>query len=478
MNRNILLKTDSYKLNHMLMYPAGTTKIYSYLIARSDKQIPTTLFYGLQYYLKEYLTQRITHEMVDEFLQVYQTILGHQNPVVISKMRALADLGYIPLEIKAVPEGTVLPVKNVLMTMSNTLPAFSWCVGFFESILLKVWNTTTVASNSLKLKKKCLEFSQKTCDDDSYLMFQLHDFGHRGCSSEETAQLSGSAHLLSFFGTDTVPAVRFVQEIYGIKDGEMIGVSVPATEHSVVCAYGKDNELQSFEAMFDKYPTGIISTVSDTYDLFNVLTNFTDKLKERILNRDGKWVCRPDSGFPPHIICGNPSAPEGSPERLGALEILWNKFGGTVNSKGYRILNPKVGLIYGDGIFYERMIEIFDKMEVMGFASSNIVFGIGGLLLQNFNRDTQGFAIKATYAEIDGEGKDLFKDPITDPGKKSHTGCMKLIKDGDRYLTIDGLCPESIRPDIYEDDVLQFVFRDGKILKEYTFDEIRERAKK
>ena len=472
MDRNPLLCTDVYKMGHMQQYPPGTTKVYSYLLARSDKKSPSTLFYGLQYYLKM-LTKRVTPEMVDEFLAFRKEILGSDAPEdVKDKMVALSKLGYFPLKIRAVHEGTTVPVRNVLMTIENTVPGFHWVVGFVESLLLKVWNTCTVASYSKKLQKLCKRFADETCDNIDHLPFQVHDFGYRGCSSDETAAISGSAHLLSFMGTDTIPAIKMVKDTYGCKGP--IGLSVAATEHSVMCAYGQENEFQAFERMLDLYPSGIVSIVSDTYDLWQVLEEFAPKLKNRILERDGRVVFRPDSGDPPKIICGNADAQHGSSEWNGSLRLLEKTFGATKNSKGFKVLNPKIGLIYGDGMFYERFERTLETMRDMGFASSNLVIGIGGLLLQQHNRDDQGFAIKATFAEVNGERRELMKDPVTDNKKKSHQGLLALYRDGDgRFFTKDRCtsAEEAV-------SLLNTVFEDGKIIRLTTFNEIRELAAK
>ncbi len=469
---NVMLRTDVYKMGHMEQYPPGTTKVYSYLLARSDKKMPSTLFYGLQYYLK-LLEVKPTQEMMDEFLVYRKRILGFDaSQDVKDKLSALVKLGYIPLKIKAVREGSIIPVRNVLMTLESTVPGFHWVVGFFESLLLKVWNTCTVASYSKKLKDLCKRFADETCDDDGHRPFQVHDFGYRGCSSDETAMLSGSAHLINFLGTDTVLALKMIIDTYGCS--EPIGLSVTASEHSVVCAYGKEREFDAFEHMLKLVPTGIISQISDTYDLWNVLTNFAEKLKSRILDRDGKFVFRPDSGDPPKIICGDGDAETGSPEWFGALRLLDKNFGSKKNKKGYRVLNPKVGLIYGDGMFYERFERTLEMMRDMKYASSNLVIGSGGILLQQHNRDDQGYAIKATFAEVNGEMRELVKDPITDHKKKSHKGLVALLKDDDgRYFTKDQCTAEEEAKSL-----LETVYLNGKITRTTTFDEIRKLAAK
>ena len=468
MNNNLLLCLDSYKLGHMTMYPEGTTKIYSYLCARSTKKESQALFFGLQYYIKEYLSKGVSKADADEFLEYRKNILGNNPDDVVQKVYALAELGYLPISIKAVPEGTVLDNKNVLATVTNTHPDFAWVVGFFESLLLKVWNTTTVATKSLKFKRLVTDFAKRTSDSDFLLPFQVHDFGYRGCSSEETAALSGSAHLINFLGTDTVPAVKLARDNYNAQ--EPVGLSVPATEHSVMCAYKKENEIDAFRRVLELNPEGIVSIVSDTYDLWNVLENFTDELRSEILNRPegSKTVFRPDSGDPKLIICGDPSAPVGSPQNKGTIRLLDEKFGSTINSKGFRELNPKIGMIYGDAMFYERFQDVLSTLEDMGYASTNLVIGIGGLLLQQNNRDDLGFAFKATFAVVNGEERELFKDPITDKKKRSHKGRMKLVQQDGKFITIDQVSEAEEATGLLEE-----VFRDGKLIKEISFDEIK-----
>lgn len=465
MNRNTLLATDVYKLGHMEFYPEGTTKIYSYLCARSSKKYTEAVFFGLQYYLKEYLSRPVTHEDVDEFLVYRKSILGHNPDMVVRRVRALADLGYWPISIKAAPEGSVIGIKNVLATITNTHQDFAWTVGFLESLLLKVWNTTTVASQSLNYRRLFEKFAAETSDIPDLVPFQVHDFGYRGCSSEETAALSGMAHLVSFLGTDTVLAVKCAREYYGAV--EPVGLSVPATEHSVMCAFGRENEIGAFRRMLSQNPSGIVSIVSDTYDLWNVLTRFASELKPEILSRDGKVVFRPDSGDPKKILCGDSTATD-ERARKGAIRLLDEMFGSTINSRGYRQLNPKVGLIYGDGMFYERIEDILATMREMGYASTNLVIGVGGILLQQHNRDDLGFAIKATFARVNGEDRELFKDPITDTVKKSHKGLMVLEKRGREYVTVDRADAES-----EGSGVLRIVFQDGKLYNETTFSQVR-----
>lgn len=451
---NILLHTDVYKMAHMTMYPDDLTKIYSYLIPRKGDKFSSTVFFGLQYYISEYLDQSRfpTLEDVDEFMHFKEQIVGPAHSEVIrDKLEALVKLGYWPLKIEAVPEGSIINTGNVLATFESTHPDFPWVVGFLESLFLKVWNTCTVATNSLRFRQIAQKWADKTCDNDLHVPFQVHDFGYRGCSSEETAMLSGMAHLVSFNGTDTVPAVWGAQEYYAADT--TAGLSVPASEHSVMCSYGPENEDDAFDSIIKKYPSGVLSIVSDTYNLWRVLTEYATSRRDLIEARDGKVVFRPDGGFPPHIVAGDPTARTGTVERFGSVELLSHAFGYEINSKGYKTLNPKVGIIFGEGMTHERFDHTCELLANKGFASSNFVIGVGGLLLQSHTRDDLGFALKATYAERNGVPIDLIKNPVTSPSKKSHSGLLKLVKTDHGY--------ETHTREANEDSGLGLVYEDG-----------------
>lgn len=467
---NPLLATDVYKIGHMTQYAPGTTKVVSYLMARSGKVYDKTVFFGLHYWLQRYFTRRITMEMGSEFIENANAILGPQSEEVIAKVKALCELGYIPLEIKAVPEGTVMSTGNVLLTITNTHPDFFWCVGFFESLILKVWDAISTASCSYLYYRTAKTFYEKTCDSLDGLDYAVHDFGYRGCSSEAQAALTGLGHLLSFKGSDTVPARSFGMSYYRVSSTYPLMASVPASEHSVMCSFGKQDELEAFRHMLRLYPTGIVSIVSDTYDVYEALTTFAEKLKPEILSRDGKVVFRPDSGNPEHIICGNPEAAEGSPEFLGAIRLLDKAFGSTINEKGYKVLNPKVGLIYGDGMYLERYVRTLNRLEQMGYAASNLVIGVGGIL-RNHSRDTLGFALKAVYVEVNGQPRDIEKTPITDTKKKSHKGRVALVIEDGQYRTIDQCSDEDLKRCI-----LQTVFKNGEITVYPKFEEMRNKV--
>ena len=455
---NILLSTDVYKVGHMEQYPEGITKVYSYLCARKDfgkTNSDKVMFFGLQYYLKKYLTQKITHDDVAEFIQLYENICPIKQST-IKKLYDLVELGYIPLKIKAVKEGHLYPLQNVLMTVTNTHPDFYWLVNYFESLLLKLWYPCCVATRSKQYYDLVTKYADETCDNHLHVPYSVHDFGYRSVSSEESAMIGGAAHLQNFSGTDTILGEYCLKKYYGHNRAK----SVPASEHSVMCSFTRDNELQAFHRMLDIYPDGIVSIVSDTYDVWNVLTNFAEELKPRILERDGKVVFRPDSGDPELIILGNETSSNWTIAK-GALQLLWDKFGGTTNSKGYKVLNPKVGLIYGDGIYLERYQRILKGMKEKGFASSNLVIGVGGLLLQNHSRDDFGFAQKTTYIEVNGKPINVYKDPITDRKKKSHRGLLRL-------RAVEGY------PDYYTEEnctweeeskgELQTVYEDGELI--------------
>lgn len=468
---NTLLATDVYKMGHMEQYAPGTDYVYSYLCARSDRYYPECVFFGLQYYLTEYLSQPITRSHVDEFLTVRTQILGRDPTTeVVSKLNALVDLGYWPLEVRALPEGTLVPVKNALLTVASTHREFPWAVGFVESMLLKVWYPTTVATNSYTYRKVVDEYCDRT--GEGARDFMVHDFGYRSDSSEESAAVSGAAHLLSFCGSDTVPALPFIQKYYGPAPfGTML--SVPASEHSVMCSYGSDNERVAFHRLLDLYPTGFVSIVSDTYDIWRVCTEYLPELRTQIMNRDGRVVIRPDSGNPPDIICGDPLAQEGTPASLGVLRLLDSVFGSTVNDKGFKVLDNHIGLIYGDGMYLSRYDDTLARMERMGYAASNLVIGCGGILRQG-TRDTLGMALKATQVEIYGEPRSILKAPVTDLGKRSHTGFLQVYRDTDGIIRTKDQVPYQVAS---EQSLLKPVFRDGVVLSPLTFTQVRQNLK-
>ena len=455
---SIFRHTDVYKWGHMDFYKDAES-IYSYMEARSSDQFSETVFFGLQYYVKEYLMRGVTDGDIAEFDRLRTKVLGEGlSDAQRKNLEDLRDLGYLPLRIKAVPEGEVVGVQNVLLTVETTDPRFPWLGGLVESLLLKLWNTCSVATTSKAYYDLFEAAALQTGAPMDFVPFQVHDFGYRGCSSEETAELGGAAHLIYNRGTDTVPAVRFIEKYYGCAG--LIGASVPATEHSVACSFGPDEGEEAYlRRVLDVVPEGIVSVVSDTYDYWKFICHVAPKFREEILAREGKVVFRPDSGNPEEII-------------PLSIESLMDTWGYTVNEKGFRVLNPKVGLIYGDGMYYERVERVLDDLVARGLCSSNLVIGVGGLLLQQHSRDDMGFAFKATEGTFAGETRELFKDPATDPGKKSKKGRMVLnFSEEDGYHTADQVSKEEA-----EGGYLEVVFENGKLVKEETFDAIRERA--
>lgn len=427
---NILLQTDVYKLGHMQQYAPGVDKVYSYLTTRSSKNFSFVKWFGLQYYIKEYIDKPITMTDVIDLIMMYERVLGNCPCSVKENLVSLGNLGYWPLEIKSLEEGKEYPIGTALMTITNTRPEFYWCVGFIESLILKVWFTSTVATCSAQYRLVVDCFYDETCSDENMVLkdFSVHDFGYRGDSSEESAGLSGMAHLLNFKGSDALLAQKYADSYYPELNLEMF--SVPATEHSVMCSYGK-NEREALKNILDIYPTGIVSVVADTYSLFDFI-NMLNSLRTQICKRDGKLVIRPDSGDPEKIICGNPDSISDW-ESKGVVNLLGEIFGYTINNKGYKELNEKIGVLYGDGMYLGRYEKTLNNLKSQGWAASNLVVGVGGIL-RNHSRDTLGFAIKATYVEIEGVGNNIMKDPVTDPGKRSHCG---LIRVDDEFVTHD-----------------------------------------
>jgi nicotinamide phosphoribosyltransferase len=451
----------------MEQYPEDTAYVYSYMCARKGETIG---LFGLSYYLNRYLNTIVTAEMVEELIEIRDGILNCQtNNSIKNKLFSLVGKN-LPLAIKAIPEGkfinTFSPednMPNVLVTMTNTIPGYGWLVGFFESLLLKVWYPSTVMTFSKSLKDICQTYANITCDNNSHVDYQVHDFGYRGTSSEESASIGGASHLAIFRGSDNIPAASFIRKHYANNDYPMskIAQSVPATEHSVMCAYGKDLELKAFERMLDLYPTGLVSIVSDTWNIWNVLENILPKLKDKIMRRRGKVVIRPDSGDPEKVILGSNSDSKYPSETIGCLRSLANTFGYTTNNKGYIELNPTIGLIYGEGFYKDRLFRTLKSMkEDLKMASNQLVVGVGGILLQQHNRDDYAFAFKPTeLTTYGGVKKSLEKSPITDKVKKSRSGKFSLIEryggHGSYFITKSG------ENNVY--DVMQYAYHTSPV---------------
>lgn len=492
------LLSDSYKQFHHLMYPKGITRLYLNTTPRSYKRLGCShsVFFGLQYYIKEYLIKQWNEEFfnkpLEEIVKEYKRF--HKffsfTDVSVEHIEKLHKLGYLPIKIKALPEGSLVPEKVPYFTMTNTHQDFAWLVNFLETqISTVIWDFCTVATIAKMYKDKLSYWANKT-GDLNFVQWQAHDFSMRGRSSIEST-FNQAGHLLSFTGTDTISAVYFLEEYYNANmEQELIGSSVPASEHSVMTSYGKEDEIKAFERLLDQFPEGILSIVSDSFDLWKVCTEYVTKLKDKIMTRNGKLVIRPDSGDPVDIICGVPiinSRPymAGSElefktekgkwisanESIGVVELLWNVFGGTVNEKGYKVLDPHIGVIYGDSITLERAEQICARLEAKGFASTNVVLGIGSYTYNYNTRDTLGIAIKSTYCEVNGEKREIFKDPITDNGtKKSARGLLSVIFEDGNYKLLDRCSEEQ-----ENSGCLELVFENGKLLKETSLSEIRNR---
>ena len=362
-----------------------------------------------------------------------------------------------------------------MLTLYNTKPEFFWLTNYFETLLSTVlWMPCNSATIAKQYRIVLDQYAKETSSMPEFVDWQGHDFSMRGMAGLEAAVLSASGHLLSFTGTDTIPSIDFLETYYNTNsDEELIGGSVAATEHSVMCMGTNSGEQETFKRLITEvYPKGIVSIVSDTWDLWKVLTEYLPNLKEEVLSREGKVVIRPDSGDPADIICGNPQG-ETIEEQKGVIQLLWETFGGRVNEKGYKELDPHIGAIYGDSITIERAKDICERLKQNGFASTNIVLGIGSFTYQYNTRDTFGFAMKATYGEVNGEGREIYKDPITDDGtKKSAKGLLQIVKEEGVYRLIDQVSWEE-----EQQGELREVYRDGQLLIDDTLVEIRKKVR-
>lgn len=481
MNLAPIFLKDYYKVDHRRQYPEGTEQVYSNFTPRISRipGINKVVVFGIQAFVKEFLQMRFTRDFFDQprakvigqYRRRMDTSLG-KDTIPLEHLEALHELGYLPIRVKALPEGTLCPLKTPVLTITNTRPEFHWLPNFLETLLsCELWHPMTSATIANRYREILDRYAEKTGGDKGFVDWQGHDFSMRGATSAESAAKSGAGHLLSFSGTDTIPAIDFLEHYYNANaEKELIGGSVPATEHAVMCLGGQETERETFERLLTKvYPKGIVSVVSDTWDFWKVLTDTLPAMKETIMAREGKLVIRPDSGDPADILCGTCDVPGSKdPEKAGAVELLWNTFGGKTNTKGYLELDSHVGLIYGDSITLDKCEEICRRLEEKGFASTNVVFGIGSYTYQYVTRDTLGFAMKATYGKIKGAPKDLYKAPKTDSGmKNSARGLLRVEPD----LSLKECCT-------LEEEaggMLRTVFEDGKLLREETLSEIRAR---
>lgn len=497
---NPFLATDGYKTGHHLMYPKGTDLVYSNFTPRSNKHAPDgidkVVSFGQQMVMmqiQEMFRQDFFGQpklnVIAEVQAEYEMYLGA--PYNTEHIEALHDLGYLPLRVKVLPEGTLVPMGVPVLTIVNTKPEFYWLTNFLETLISNLlWKPITSATIAYQYKKNLLKWARKTNPEaEGFVEFQGHDFSMRGLSSLDAVISSGLGHATSFMGSDSLPVIHGARKFYQ-EDGFVVG-SVNATEHSVMSAGSKEDEIGTFRTLMSTFPSGILSVVSDTWDLWEVITKYLPVLKEQILARDGKLVIRPDSGDPATILCGISSAYIGheteefpgiiSPESdvskseyKGVIELLWDIFGGTTNEQGYKVLDEHIGAIYGDSITLDRANDICSRLAAKGFASTNVVLGIGSFTYQFNTRDTFGFAMKATYVEIQGKGQEIFKDPVTDDGqKKSAKGLLSVDIDatGNYYLIDQADWTEE------QSGKLITIFEDGGFKNYTTLTKIRELLK-
>lgn len=413
------------------------------------------VFFGLQYFVERYLEGAVvTQDKIDEAAKIAALHLGNESLFNREGWEYILRKhgGMLPVSIKAVPEGSVVETHNVLVTVENTDPKCYWLTNYLETLLVQTWYPTTVATLSRNMKIRIMEYLDETGNPE-LIDFKLHDFGFRGVSSVESAGIGGAAHLVNFKGTDTIASLILLRDYY---DAGMAGFSIPAAEHSTITAWGREHESDAMKNMLEQFPTGTVAVVSDSYNIYKACSDiWGDKLKEKVLGRNGMLVIRPDSGDPPEVV-------------LKVLGILGDKFGYSRNEKGYKVLNDKVRVIQGDGMDYAMARDILDNLMIHKWSADNVSFGMGGALLQKLNRDTQKFAFKCSGVTVDGKERDVYKEPITDPGKNSKAGRLKLLRENGTYYTVKADNPGK--------DELVEVFRDGRLLRKYTLNEVRERA--
>lgn len=462
LSKNLILNTDSYKVSMFKQYPLGTTGVYSYIESRGGRY-DQTVFFGLQAFIKEYLLEPITQadiDIADEILTAHGEPFNREGWEYILRVHG----GFLPVVIRAVPEGTVVPVKNVLATIENTDPEAFWLTTWLETALLRaIWYPTTVATQSKMIKNIIADYLEKS-GDPTTINFKLHDFGARGVSSLESAGIGGAAHLVNFMGSDTITGVLFAREYY---NAEIAGFSIPAAEHSTITSWGRPDEVKAYSNMVRQFgkPGALLAVVSDSYDIYEACRMWGTELKQQVVDSGATVVIRPDSGDPVEVL----------PKMF---HILGETFGYTTNDKGYKVLN-NVRMLWGDGINQLSIRGILGVVvDVNGWSADNLAFGMGGALLQQLDRDTQKFAMKCSAALINGEWVDVFKDPITDRVKASKKGRVTLWQSGEEFQT------SVEQPHGWTDkgtgwtDALVPVYWNGNLHKEYTFEEVRANSMK
>lgn len=464
---NLLLNTDSYKASHWLQYPPGTDATFFYVESRGGTY-DRTVFFGLQAILKEYLAKPITHADVDEARDLFA---AHGEPFNGTGWRYIVDRhdGLMPIRIRAVPEGTVVPTHNALMTIESTDPRAYWVPSYLETMLLRIWYPVTVATISWHAKQTLRQFLERTSDDpEGQLPFKLHDFGSRGVSSVESAAIGGAAHLVNFLGTDTVSGLQLAKAHY---HEPMAGYSIPAAEHSTITSWGREHEVQAYRNMLTQFakPGAIVAVVSDSYDIYHAIREHWGKtLRQDVIDSGATVVIRPDSGDPVAVV-------------HQCLELLDEAFGHTVNGKGYKVLNH-VRVIQGDGINPTSIRAILERITSAGYATDNVAFGMGGALLQRLDRDTQKFALKCSAARVEGRWIDVYKDPVTDKGKQSKRGRMTLLRHREYGtfrtvpVAVDAASLAEVEKPQGFDDAMVTIWEDGRFLHDDRFADIRARA--
>lgn len=458
---NLMLQTDSYKFSHYLQYPPKTERVFSYVESRGGRY-PETVFFGLQMMLKKYLLSGEDEQGNPFIVEPHQIAEAsaftqkHGLPFNRAGWEYIMKLGYLPIRIRAVPEGSVIPVHNALMTVENTDPNCYWLTSYLETLLMQVWYPTTVATQSWHIKQMIYDYLKRTSDTpDADINFKLHDFGYRGVSSQESAEIGGAAHLVNFMGSDTVAGIWAANTYY---NSDMAGFSIPAMEHSSVTSWGRDGEEAAFRNMLKQFgkPGALLACVSDSYDIYHAVDKiWGERLRQEVIDSGAIVVIRPDSGNPVEVV-------------LKVLSLLDSRFGSSRTANGnYKVLN-NVRVIQGDGINEDSIRDILETIVRAGFSATNVAFGMGGALLQQLNRDTQRFAYKCSSVTVDGEERDVFKDPATDAGKRSKPGRLDLDLRNGEYVTVrESECYNS---------AMQTVFEDGRLLVDDTFAAIRERA--
>jgi nicotinamide phosphoribosyltransferase len=470
--------TDSYKVSHHNLYPPGTEQVYSYCEPRVGGRFKEVVFFGLQYIVQRYLAgQVVTQEKIDEAAATAEAHFGSAEVFNREGWEYIlnAHNGMLPIRIEALPEGTVVPEGTCLFTIENTDPRVPWLTNYLETLLMQVWSPTTVATGSREVKKIISRWLEKTgCPQDG-LPFKLHDFGYRGVSSMETAALAGAAHLVNFMGTDTMASLSLLRDYY---DEPMAGFSIPATEHSIMTARGPEGEADIVRQVLDTHPTGLVAMVIDSFDTIGFIKRVVGQnydIKQRILNREGTVVFRPDSGELPQVD-------------LDVFNALARVFGTENNAAGFAMLPDQVRMIQGDGIKWlgedehgfprHTVDDILYAFARERIAADNIAFGSGGGLLQDWTRDTQRFAIKCSAMMQDGEYREIFKRPATDPTKNSKRGRLAVVN-SDNPANPGIITISEDRVEFYaEGNMLQSYFVNGRISPYHknSLAEIRERA--